>query len=261
MITLKVTDVAGIADTQPVTKTVVDSVPPSLGLAITTSLLWPPNHRLVDLVVTPTADDLCSVPVVTLASISNDEPDDAPGPSDGETVGDIQDAGVGLSDFDFSLRAERDRNGSGRTYTVDYLAQDGSGNGTNEIAMIQVPLEQNGNAEPLMIEVNPNAAGSVVSWTAVPGATDYDVIRGDLGTIQVIASTLDLGTVVCIEAASTNEDTVGDEDAGIPSPGQTYFYLVQYDDTGYGTESAPRPRQPAEGPSCGARTVRKLDRT
>jgi hypothetical protein len=250
-ITLRVTDNAGAVDTRVVTRTVADTVAPSLSVTPSMSPLWPPNHRMVDIVVTPVASDLCSAPVVTLASIASDETDDAPGDSDGETIGDVQDAGVGTTDFDFRLRAERDRNGAGRIYTLDYLAQDSSGNGTNDDTTVTVPLEQNGNDEPLTILVGPGGAGTVVSWGAVPGASAYDVVRGDLGAIQVAGSTLDLGAVICVEASSPDLDTMGDEDPGIPAPGQVWFYLVQYDGTGYGTESAPRPRQPASG-DCGA---------
>ncbi len=51
-------------------------------------------------------------------------------------VGGIQDAGVGTTDFEFSLRAERSGTGDGRVYTVTYTATDASGNEASATATV-----------------------------------------------------------------------------------------------------------------------------
>ena len=84
----------------------------------------------------------------------------------------------------------------------------------------------------------------------MPDAQHYDVIRGALADLQVLEHSYDLGTVTCIEAASIDENTAGFEDPTTPAPGEVYFYLVQYNngaDSGYGTESALKPRMPQAG--------------
>ena len=70
------------------------------------------------------------------------------------------------------------------------------------------------------------ATPTVVSWDVEPSPVRYDVIRGDVANLGFGAgSTVDLGTVACIENDSPDVDTVGDEDPIAPSPGQTFFYV------------------------------------
>jgi len=89
-----------------------------------------------------------------------------------------------------------------------------------------------------------------VTASAVPGPRSYDVIRGSIGSIGELPAAIDLGTVVCIESASADTHTAGDEDLATPSPGQTFFYLVEYDNgsvSSFGTDSAGVPRVPSSG--------------
>jgi hypothetical protein len=46
-----------------------------------------------------------------------------------------------VDDDTLRLRAERDENGTGRTYTVTYRATDACGNATTDSATVTVPLE------------------------------------------------------------------------------------------------------------------------
>jgi hypothetical protein len=72
-----------------------------------------------------TVYDVCDPsPTITFVSITSDEPDNARGIGDGNTVDDI----VIVDDFTFELRAERAGSGSGRSYTMTYQATDASGN-------------------------------------------------------------------------------------------------------------------------------------
>jgi hypothetical protein len=69
---------------------------------------------------------------------------------------------------------------------------------------------------------------TVLSWDPLPWALGYDVIRGDLAALAPgLDNTVDLGAVVCIENDSDDANTVGNEDAAIPSAGQGFFYLYR----------------------------------
>ena len=117
---------------------VVDTSDPTLTLSVSPTSLWPPNHKLQTITATITTSDVCdAAPVVTLLSITSNEPDNGLG--DGDTAGNVQNAAFGTDDRTFSLRAERSGGGSGRVYTVTYGATDASGNTTTHEATVSVP--------------------------------------------------------------------------------------------------------------------------
>ena len=114
-----------------------DTTPPDLTVTVTPNLLWPPNHKYVTVQATVTAtDDSGAPPVVTVDSFTSNEPDDAPGNADGITTSDI----VQIDDYTFTIRAERDETGTGRTYTITYRATDGSGNAATQSVNVSVPV-------------------------------------------------------------------------------------------------------------------------
>ena len=49
------------------------------------------------------ASDNCGPPTVLLTSVASNEPDNAVGTGDGDTINDIQDAELGTADFNFKL--------------------------------------------------------------------------------------------------------------------------------------------------------------
>ena len=117
--------------------------PPSISVSLSPATLGS-NHKMIAIHATVAAQDACGAPLsALLASIVSNEPDDAPGPSDGHTVNDIQGASLGTADFDFQLRAERDSNGTGRIYTVTYTTQDSAGQTTSASGTVRVPLKKN----------------------------------------------------------------------------------------------------------------------
>jgi hypothetical protein len=246
-ITLVVRDVGGLEGIRTCTASVVDTTPPDLSATLVPASLWPPNHRMVDIAVTVQASDVCGAATFELSAVTSDEPDDAAGPDDGETTQDIQGVDAGTADVDFSLRAERYRNGPGRSYTVEVRALDASGNSVTRLPTVVVPHDVAGVAEPILLTASETPAGTLLEWTAVAGAVGYDVIRGEQPNITDIGNAFDLGPVLCIEARSTDGTTGGDEDPSIPQVGRPLFYLVQSLDAagfaaGYGTETAAKPR-------------------
>lgn len=140
-ITLQVTDSVGQTDWTEIFILVEDTTPPTLRLAVTPSMIWPPNHRMVPIHAVAEATDVCDPePVVLLVDVTSNE--DPNGHGSGHTSPDIEDADLGTADFDFSVRAERAGGGSGRIYTATYSATDASLNQSTAEATITVPHDQ-----------------------------------------------------------------------------------------------------------------------
>ena len=115
-----------------------DTTPPTVTGAPDPAVLWPPNHKMHEVVVDLVVMDLCDPdPTVLLTSLVSNEPDNGNG--DGNTIDDIQDAEVGTDDRSFLLRAERMGGGSGRIYTATYNATDASGYYTDGVVEVLVP--------------------------------------------------------------------------------------------------------------------------
>ncbi len=145
-VTLTVTETDPITQlqttaTDTVDVTIADTTPPVITLSANPMTLWPPNHHLVKVNVDVVVVDACDPnPVVTLDSITSNEPDNGVG--DGNTTGDIQDADLGTDDTMFLLRAERQGPCTGRVYTATYSATDASGNASVGAVQITVPHDQ-----------------------------------------------------------------------------------------------------------------------
>jgi hypothetical protein len=137
IVTLNATDEAGNTGSDNVTVTAVDTTPPEITATATPSVLWPPNHKCVEVKVSVTASDNAGPsPTITFVSIVSNEPDNGKG--DGNTVNDM----IKSDDFTFNLRAERSGSSSGRIYTITYKATDASGNFAVATATIEVPHNQ-----------------------------------------------------------------------------------------------------------------------
>ncbi len=144
LITLIVND--GIVDSVPDTATVTvqDTTPPDLSISCAPDILWPPNHKMVEVVPSITVNDICCGPDVTveLLSIQMDE---------GETENafdpiydaDLENGFLGddiqIVDGRIFLRSERAGKGNGRIYTITYQATDCAGNISTTSATVTVP--------------------------------------------------------------------------------------------------------------------------
>jgi hypothetical protein len=115
---------------------VCEQMPPTFTeLSLSPNLLWPPNHKYVEVTATVAAsDNFDPSPMITLVSVTSNEPDNGKG--DGNTINDI----MIFDDFRFALRAERSDFGAGRVYTVTYQVIDACGNAAHQSATVTVPL-------------------------------------------------------------------------------------------------------------------------
>ncbi len=254
-VTFTATDGSGNTASCQTTVTVRDTIRPVVTAVASPNVLWPPNHKMTPVNTTVVATDACDPsPSIVLASVTSSEPDDAPGNGDGQTTGDIQDASLGTPDFQILLRAERDGNGPGRTYTITYQASDHSGNAAIASTQVTVPHDQGQGVEPLNLVVE-GSLNTTLIWGPVDGSRYYDAIRGDLANLRVDGSNIDLGQVFCIAHGISGTTTAGYEDRIVPVPGQVFFYAVQFNDgtqdSSYGSESAGRARVvPPGGGNC-----------
>jgi len=209
-------------------------------LTLSPALLWPPNHRIVDVTASLGGCPAAAV----LKSITSSELPDAPGEGDGATTQDIQGAALFTADVNFGLRSERAAPGAGRSYTVTYETTGGTGAPAAVQTTVTVPSNMAGGPEPIDLTLSTNGAGTVLSWPAVPGAISYSAIRGSLGGFQILTDEVGVGSVVCLQRGPSTT-TAGSEDAVSPQAGQGFFYAVGYDDgllrSGYGTVQAAWP--------------------
>ena len=118
--------------------TVVASDPPPVisGLAISKTVLWPPDHMMVPEVVSYGVTATCDPnPVLNLSAASNQPIN---GTGDGDTAPDW----VIIDAHDLQLRGERAATLGARTYTVTVTATDSAGASSSGSVTVSVPLSQ-----------------------------------------------------------------------------------------------------------------------
>ncbi len=146
-ITLTVNDNNGGIDSDTVQITVQDTTPPDIDFFVTPDMLWPPNHKLVQISSSVTAIDTCDAnPSITLSSITMDEGEATdtfdPRYDSSEEDGKISNDIVMDENGNIFLRAERSGNSDGRIYTINYSATDASGNTSYASSEVLVPHNQ-----------------------------------------------------------------------------------------------------------------------
>ncbi|PKP60125.1 MAG: hypothetical protein CVT89_00445 [Candidatus Altiarchaeales archaeon HGW-Altiarchaeales-2] len=132
-------------DNDTVNITVQDTTPPKITTIDKPIELWPANHKyntikISDCVIAVT--DICDAGVgvedVVITSVSSDEPEDVKGEGDGNTLNDI----VIVDPQTVNLRAERQGDGNGRIYTLNFNVTDASGNTATGKCKVSVRHDQ-----------------------------------------------------------------------------------------------------------------------
>lgn len=127
-VTLIVTDSSGESDEDEVVITIEDTTPPEVTISASPGTLWPPNGKMKDVLIQGEATDISGE--VSLVLLVEDE------------YGEIN---LSLSDFDEIIQLEAWRKGrdkDGRTYTINVIATDSSGNGAFASTLVVVPHDQ-----------------------------------------------------------------------------------------------------------------------
>jgi hypothetical protein len=146
-IILEVTDEAGESDSNEITVTVEDVMPPVFSLTVTPTVLWPANHKMVRITPVWETSDNCDDDVeVSLVDITVEDAcyGEAQRSRESYHGDDIQTG----DDGSIYLRAERSGKGNGRIYpprriyTVTYQAVDDSNNVTLASATVTVPHDR-----------------------------------------------------------------------------------------------------------------------
>jgi hypothetical protein len=141
VVTCTATDAHGNAASASFTVTVIDAIPPVVTVTLNPGVLWPPNHKMVNIRVTVTTSDTDPNPVCRITNVTSSEPVDGDG--DGSTPFDWLFSGLSLQ-----LRAERSGTGPhgsvGRIYTVTVACTDVDGNTGTGTATAVVPHDMRG---------------------------------------------------------------------------------------------------------------------
>jgi hypothetical protein len=110
------------------------------------SVLWPPNHRMVDITIQNVIDRDGDPLTIRITSIRQDEP------TRGQGMGDPSPDGAGIGTSTAQVRAERTENGDegittrrdGRVYHISFTANDGRGAECTGEVLVSVPHDQRG---------------------------------------------------------------------------------------------------------------------
>jgi hypothetical protein len=118
---------------------VTDTIAPILAPVPDKNILWPPNHKMVNVTIQANARDNSGGPVTLATVVSSNEPQEGLG--DGDKSPDwsepVIDQGNGI--ITLQLRAERSGSGNGRVYTITITGRDGLGNSSQANFEIIVP--------------------------------------------------------------------------------------------------------------------------
>lgn len=135
LVQVTATDSANNSASCATTVTVVDTIPPVINsVGASPNTLWPPNHKMVTVVIWAMVKDNCGPTTWQVIDVQSSEP--VNGLGDGDTSPDWQISG----NHTVALRAERSGTGPGRVYTITLQATDAAGNlSTPKTVTVTVP--------------------------------------------------------------------------------------------------------------------------
>ncbi|MBF0431135.1 MAG: hypothetical protein HQK83_07645 [Fibrobacteria bacterium] len=141
-IQLITTDAANNEVVSEITVEVKDSESPTLAPLASTQILWPPNHKMQEVVIEANAADNSGQPVVLTVEIASSETLEFE--KDGTPIPDFEiiDIEQSTGTIILNLRSERKGKGDGRIYSVTITATDNSGNSSTTVVEIKAPHNQ-----------------------------------------------------------------------------------------------------------------------
>lgn len=138
VVTCTATDAAGNSSQCTFTVTVEDTTPPVINdVTLSHEVLWPPNHKMVEVFVSVDATDVCDSELSCyIYDVTSNE--EINGRGDGNTEPDW----IVTGDLTVKLRSERAGIGDGRSYYVHIRCEDSSGNSAEHTAEVRVPHDR-----------------------------------------------------------------------------------------------------------------------
>ncbi len=115
-----------------------DNEKPALAPEVNKTLLWPPNHKMVDIVIDAHAWDNSGSTVLN-ATVTSNEFEEVLGDGDASPDWTMPHIDQQTGIISLQLRAERSGEGNGRIYTIAITAMDPSNNSTTVHLNILVP--------------------------------------------------------------------------------------------------------------------------
>jgi hypothetical protein len=121
--------------------TITDTTPPQLSPVANQTHLWPPDHRMVRVLIQTNVSDNSGLPVKLSAFVASNEPETGLGEWDIGPDWNVVAIDPVEGAITLDLRAERSERGSGRKYSVVITATDRSGNVATSNIEILVPRD------------------------------------------------------------------------------------------------------------------------
>ena len=141
IVTLQVSDGMNPPVSASMTVTITDTTPPRLSPVANKTLLWPPDHGMVRILIHTNASDNSGLPVMLSALVSSNEPETGLGEWDIGPDWNVAAIDHVQGTIALELRAERSERGKGRQYTVAITATDQAGNVATANIDILVPRD------------------------------------------------------------------------------------------------------------------------
>ena len=121
---------------------VKDTTGPTLAPAADRSLLWPPDHRMVDVVVLANATDASGGALTYAVVVTSDEPPEFDGSGNFLPDHEVVSIDPATGEIRLRLRAERSGKGDGRLYTILVTVTDASGNVSTATLEVKAPHDR-----------------------------------------------------------------------------------------------------------------------
>ena len=148
---LQVSDGINPPVSDSITVTITDTTPPRLSPVASQTHLWPPDHRMVRVLIQTNVSDNSGLPVMLSAFVSSNEPETGLGEWDIGPDWNVVAIDPVQGAIALDLRSERSERGSGRKYTVTITATDQAGNvatANTEILVPQDHVEPRSSSQP-----------------------------------------------------------------------------------------------------------------
>jgi hypothetical protein len=119
--------------------TVIDTIAPTLAPSVSANILWPPNHKMSEVLIRANAHDNSGGTITLSIVITDNQPGHKNNKKSGLSNCSIERFDQAMGVIALQLRAERSGKGGDHLYTITISAQDESGNSSSADVIVKVP--------------------------------------------------------------------------------------------------------------------------